>query len=423
MIPMKKINQKSEIGNKKTDEHYISIARGLLDQPTAPLMERLPAKFIHDFVKSRPALKLSQDSAGNLLVKYSGPDVGIRPPLVYVAHLDHPGFWVQSTTANQAKLVFKGGVHASHARAGSGVQFFEDGKQNPTGTGKILQAASKGGALTGAVASIDSGKAVSGGFAMWDFPGFSIENELIESIEAKGMGVGESPGRNEDSPTPIINNGLNIVARCCDDLLGAAAALCALDELSRVRPKESEVWGLFTRAEEVGFYGTLEAIRQKTIPFNASVVSLECSKAFSNAPQGDGVIVRVGDRASIFDPTLTAALHATARDFKKKHPLFQFQRKLMDGGSCEATAFCAYGFRASGLALPLGNYHNQAFDLKGIPAIGPETVRVDDFLNEVMLLIELSMHPDLLQNSIIESLGWLEDLTKKARAELASLRI
>ena len=34
------------------------------------------------------------------------------------------------------------------------------------------------------------------------------------------------------------------------------------------------------------------------------------------------------------------------------------QRCLMDGGSCEATAFVGFGFRAGGLCLPLGNYHN-----------------------------------------------------------------
>jgi endoglucanase len=30
----------------------------------------------------------------------------------------------------------------------------------------------------------------------------------------------------------------------------------------------------------------------------------------------------------------------------------------MDGGACEATAFNGLGYRACGLCLPLGNYHN-----------------------------------------------------------------
>ena len=36
-----------------------------------------------------------------------------------------------------------------------------------------------------------------------------IGKDLIESIVAKGMGVGETPGRKGVSPTPITNNGLN----------------------------------------------------------------------------------------------------------------------------------------------------------------------------------------------------------------------
>jgi endoglucanase len=45
---------------------------------------------------------------------------------------------------------------------------------------------------------------------------------------------------------------------------------------------------------------------------------------------------------------------------KKSQPTqrFLFQRQLMDGGACEATAFAAFGFRSAGLSLPLRNYHN-----------------------------------------------------------------
>jgi len=172
----------------------------------------------------------------------------------------------------------------------------------------------------------------------------------------------------------------------CDDLLGAAAILAVLDEIARSRPSTC-VWGLFTRAEEEGFLGAFEAIRLGTVPKDADVLSLECSKALPHAPQGGGVIVRVGDRMSIFDPGLTAALEAAATDVKH-------QRRLMDGGACEATAFCAAGYRASGVAVPLGGYHNAS---DGAPGIVPETVMVDDYLAEVQLLTSLAHNPDLLQ--------------------------
>jgi hypothetical protein len=59
----------------------------------------------------------------------------------------------------------------------------------------------------------------------------------------------------------------------------------------------------------------------------------------------------------------------------------------MDGGSCEATAFAAYGYRVGGLCLPLGNYHNigpgkrpaaefvGASDLVGLVALTVEAAR------------------------------------------------
>src|SRR5437899_2824949 len=96
-----------------------------------------------------------------------------------------------------------------------------------------------------------------------------------------------------------------ITARVCDDLLGVAAILACLAEVKDRAPDGVAVWGLLTRAEEVGFLGALEAIRLGTVPASSTVLSLECSKALVNAPQGDGVIVRVGDRSSVFAPALT----------------------------------------------------------------------------------------------------------------------
>src|SRR5205823_7835023 len=135
-------------------------------------------------------------------------------------------------------------------------------------------------------------------------------------------------------------------------------------------------------------------IRLGTVPSGASVLSLECSKALVNAPQGDGVIVRVGDRMTIFAPALSESLRVAAERSGVRH-----QRKLMDGGACEATVFCAAGFRASGLAVPLGNYHNASDAGRGI---APETVLADDWLAEVQLLVALAEDPSLLDDETPE---------------------
>jgi putative aminopeptidase FrvX len=122
------------------------------------------------------------------------------------------------------------------------------------------------------------------------------------------------------------------------------------------------------------------------------------------------VVVRVGDRATIFDPTLTAALCARAAALDG----LPWQRRLMDGGTCEASAFGASGWRASGLALPLGNYHNVADDGSGI---APEDVRVDDLLAEVRLLESLVTEPLDLDPG---PPTWLTDRQEAARRALGA---
>jgi endoglucanase len=58
------------------------------------------------------------------------------------------------------------------------------------------------------------------------------------------------------------------------------------------------------------------------------------------------------------------------------------QRRIMDGGTCEATAAMVCGLPAIGISVPLGNYHNEAYE--GAPGIAatrgpaPEFVHLDD---------------------------------------------
>ena len=341
----------------------VEVAAALLANPTVPFMEELPAQHVRAFADER-GLDNETDAAGNVVVKY-----GTGTPLVMMAHLDHPGFHVDGDA-----LVFKGGLGAESAVAGSPLHFFRRGERDPIGEGVVVDVEASGrGSLTRARADRTMGD-----FAMWGFPAWSMDDGLI-------------------------------TARVCDDLLGAAAVLSVLDELAASRPSTC-VWGLFTRAEEEGFLGALEAIRLGTVPRNADVLSLECSKALSNAPQGGGVIVRVGDRMSIFDPSLTAALEAAAARVDG----LTFQRRLMDGGACEATAFCAAGYRASGVAVPLGNYHNARDDQRGI---APETVRVEDYLEEVRLLTSLAHNPDLLRPQ--GEPAWFAERSAEARRLLA----
>ena len=144
-----------------------------------------------------------------------------------------------------------------------------------------------------------------------------------------------------------------IHSRACDDLIGCAVIVATLETLSR-EDAPGECYGLFTRGEEVGFAGAIEMARDGWLA-NAglTVISLETSAERPPARMGDGPIVRVGDKTSMFDAAVTAELAATATASG-----LPFQRCLMSGGTCEATPFRLYGVRCGALCVALGNYHN-----------------------------------------------------------------
>jgi endoglucanase len=370
---------------------WLKIAEGLLGQPTATGREQLPAQWIRDFVAKRENLALEEDRYGNLIVRHA-VRAGAAPPLVLMAHLDHPGFIVREVRGATARLDFRGGVRLKHARRGTKLAFFEVGKIDPIGRGVLRSASSKGARprmLGTGVADVTSGRAVEGGFTMWALPSYAIR-------------------------------GSRIVSRCIDDLLGAAAALATLDELHRSGPQDANVWGFFTRAEEIGLLGAFAGIKAKCIPKHARVLSLETSRTLPHARQGDGVIVRVGDARSVFEPRLTGAIVAMAAEMAKEDRQFRFQRRLMDGGSCEATAFCAAGYQAGGLALPLGNYHNMKGLDGGAVGIGAENVRVSDFVSEVRLLVQLASRGSELAELERASEDWVADLTTRAHEFLSA---
>src|SRR5215211_1297887 len=244
----------------------LGLVEELLSLPTAPFVEDLPARFVLDRAAGVDGLEAGRDAAGNVVLLTGRDDE--RPPLVLVAHLDHPAFAIEEVEDGRATLAFRGGVRAGVARAGSPLLFFRPGEAEPAGTGRLRVPKESDGRLRGGTALVDGGEAPEGGYAVWGVTGVRVRPKTIE-------------------------------ARACDDLLGAAAVVAAL-EAAAGSGDGPPVMGLLTRAEEVGLLGALEAARLGTVPEGALVLSLECSKALADAPQGAGVVVRVGDRASIF---------------------------------------------------------------------------------------------------------------------------
>jgi endoglucanase len=323
--------------------------------PTSPLNEHHVVEFISEWVARRPAIQLTSDRFGNLRLRIRRGTARAHRPLVFAAHMDHPGFESRRMESpRRLQALWRGGVPAEYFR-GAGVRFFSDG-QWVRGVVRSIRLTTERGRRRVQSAMIELNRPVcSGSVGMWDLP------------------------------DPRIR-GSRIYARGCDDIAGLAAVLAALDELRR-GSQPLEVCALLTRAEEVGFAGAIAACRSGLLPKRARVIAIECSAEVPGVQMGDGPILRVGDRSSIFTPHLTAFCQRVAEDLAKCGRRFICQRRLMDGGTCESTVYCTSGFEATGLCIALGNYHNVNARRR---RIGPEYVDLNDFGRLITWLIALA---------------------------------
>ena len=136
---------------------------------------------------------------------------------------------------------------------------------------------------------------------------------------------------------------------------------------------------VFTRAEETGLFGARLIAEDGLIPRDAYVVSLEASNA-RFAPAGEGIVVRVGDLMNTFSNDAERYLRVAQEELAQAG--IPTQRRLLPGGTCEASAFVRLGWTATGVALPNVNYHNDPED----GTFAPEIVRLGDVLSGVALL-------------------------------------
>lgn len=372
--------------------------------PTAAGKEGRVIAWVERWARERPGLAITRDAAGNLTIGAGGKRPSAAPALYFTAHLDHPAFVADRLVApGVVEAAFRGGVMAPYFEGGRVVAH---GARSEGAAGRIVESRA-GEPFRRCVVEFEGGAPVDVGDVLtWALPAARVEDGRLH-------------------------------APACDDLAGVAAALAALDVLEEARARGAataaaapgprpDVRVLLTRAEEVGFIGAIAACREGTMPAGSTVIALENSRSFADSPIGAGPIVRVGDRMSTFSPSLTRAIAALAEKLagegerkvgdatpRPATTPFRWQRKLMPGGACEASAFCAWGYDATCLCLPLGNYHNMG-DLERVQAltqrgeshidapIEPETISVEDFHGLVQLLVACGME-----------LGAVEPLTTK----------
>jgi len=330
------------------------LLREVLPIPTTSYAEGAVLSYLEEFAGER-GLEFRQDRFGNAYVTYRRGRA--RRPLVLEAHTDHPGFVVTGVRGRRLELEFRGGLAAVYGR-GENVRVF-GAELPPEGvrasiTSTTVSAPARRGLgkrLAGAKALLDSAADVAvGDLALWD----------VERCQFRGR---------------------TVHARQCDDLAGVVTVLATLDRVAAER-RAGQLTGLFTRAEEVGLEGAAAAAAARELPDRALVVALETSSsAGGRAEQGGGPIIRVGDRAHVFSPAMTMWMVGLAEQIASDRPGFRYQRKLMDAGGTEATAFDLLGYETGAACLALGNWHNAGPNDR----VRAETVHLDDLEGLIQL--------------------------------------
>lgn len=360
-------------------QRQLSLLLELLSQPTAPFREQRVVDFVSQTLQAYK-IPFFADPIGNLVVGCrSQREYRARlakrsnePLRVYIAHMDHPGFHgVRWLSDKRLQVKWHGGGPTRHTN-GAAVWLADDNGGTYRG---IMRAA----------------KLASHGYAI-DLAEVHFEKPIAAKRRADSFYGGFSFRK------PVWRSGDRLYTKAADDLVGVYAVIMTAIAAQRRNALSSFV-GLLTRAEEVGFIGAIGHFelgwlaRAQRHPV---CISLETSRTLPGAIVGKGPVVRLGDRRTVFEP---AALNVLTRVAQRVLPK-QHQRRIMDGGTCEATAATVYGFDAIGISIPLGNYHNQGLeggpDCRGANGPAPEFVHLNDI--EGMLA--------LCQGLMLRNLPW-----------------
>lgn len=343
---------------------------------------RCPAAPYHEQIVAAEVVRICDefgllyeiDPFGNFLIRATKRTVA--KPIVLAAHMDHPGFIIRHRSSPTLfSADFLGGVGDSYFK--SGVKLRLHPGNIPASLGKRLTAKKRS-------FEIMSSQPISTKplFAVWDLPEFQLSKDQVRG-------------------------------RVCDDLIGCATILAVLISL-RGRAAAANVIGVLSRAEEVGFHGALALAESKRLPRESLIISLETSRELPPVKMGQGVILRVGDRASIFDSASTRFLAEVAADLTKSDKTFKVQRALMSGGTCEATAYQEYGYRCAAVCVALGNYHNCG----NRDRIGAEFVSASDAASMAELLLAAADSWKDFKKLIARLPERLTKLAKEANREL-----
>ena len=350
-----------------TDSDSLQTLARLCALPAVSYHERPVADAIRRELEGA-GVAVRADEFGNLIASLGDGEAG--PGIAFVAHMDHPGFELfspESILASGPTSAFGEGRIYVRALGGVPVASLKhetpvlvvapDGERRPATLHPVSEEEAQAvGAGKARLARLEASPTpLPGSFVVFDLPDFELDGDLIR-------------------------------ARALDDLAGCAAIVTALKRPSDGEPGRP-VYGVFTRAEEDGLIGARAMAGAGTLPQDTIVVSVEASSVIPGVAQGDGPVVRTGDRTYSFDAEAEQVLVSAAKALGKQNEAVKWQRALMSGGTCEATAFAVHGYRTTGIAFPLGNYHNATTSIADPEGgVDAEYIALADYLAGVDLI-------------------------------------
>jgi len=344
------IESKNYVDAFPIGQRAIDILRLLGECPATSFHESLVSRCILDLLDNTQ-IDYRVDRYGNIVAKV-GSRVGApseSSSIAFVAHMDHPGFEVVRHDEGLPIASPLGGVPLASITKGADAFYF-DRKGNR--------------------------------FLCQLEPTPENENELVVKSDIVAPVGAPIVFALED----FSISGDILRMRAMDDLAGCAAIIASLEELNK-NPSDSDVYGVFTRAEEVGLIGARLLSLENTLHENTFVVSVETSSVIPGVTQGEGPVIRTGDASYTFNSEAEQILIMGREAIRSSDSDYKCQRQLMSAGSCEASAFAVNGYRATGIAFALGNWHNATTTIRDPDGeIGDEYISVQDFIGGVRLI-------------------------------------
>ena len=319
--------------------------------PTAPYHEWRALDAIAAEL-ARLGLAPQRDAYGQLTVRVTRG--APKRALAFVAHTDHPGFELIEVAGTRGIARFRGGIEPAYFRRPFPVIVHRDGVA-------------------------EGHRAMASGYVhdpvLPDWSAGRCEIQAQRPLAVGDWAVLDLP--------VFVRHGDELHLRSADDLAGCALILSTLQALA-AEPRPFDVHAVFTRAEEPGLFGARLIAESGGIPPDAYVVSVEASNS-RYAPAGAGIVVRAGDYHNTFSNDAERFLRVAQEQLAEQG--VPTQRRLLPGGTCEASAFVRLGWMATGIALPNTGYHNAG---EG-DALVPEMIRIEDLLSGIALSAEAAV--------------------------------